>query len=65
MNTKLTLTAKEAAETANVSLPTIYEWLNSEGFPALRVGRKWLIPVKAFEEWLLKQAEEKSDTIRG
>jgi excisionase family DNA binding protein len=55
---KLTLTALEAARAANVSIPTMYAWLHKTNFPALRVGRKWLIPVDAFRRWLETQAGE-------
>ena len=53
---KLTMTALEAARAANVSLPTMYEWLHRSNFPALRVVKKWLVPVDAFKRWLEAQA---------
>lgn len=59
---ELNLTAPEAAKLAKVSMPTMYEWLNSEGFPAFRVGKKWLIPIRAFEAWLEQKAAERAGT---
>jgi len=56
MDLKLIYSAPEAAKAASVSLPTLYQWLNREGFPVFRTGRKYLIPVKAFERWLEEQA---------
>ena len=35
-----------------VSLPVAYDLVHIQGFPALRVGKRWLIPVKALEGWL-------------
>ena len=59
---RLTLTPREAAEAANVSTATIYEWCNRPGFPSFHVGsegvkrRKILNPVDAFKRWLEAQA---------
>ena len=52
MEQKLTYTAKEAAQAANVSMPTIYAWTRIEGFPVVRVGRKVVVPIDAFKRWL-------------
>ena len=54
-NPKLAYTRKEAAAAASVSLPTIDQWLHMYGFPSFKVGRKFLIPVKGFTEWLDEQ----------
>ena len=52
-NPKLAYTRKEAAAAASVSLPTIDQWLHMyNGIPSFKVGRKCLIPVKEFAEWL-------------
>ena len=56
MEQKLTYTAKEAAQAANVSMPTIYAWTRIEGFPVVRVGRKVVVPIDAFKRWLEEQA---------
>lgn len=53
---KLTFTAKEAAQAANVSMPTFYAWTRLEGFPALHAGRKIIVPIAAFKEWLEVEA---------
>lgn len=52
----LTYTLKEAAQVAHVSVPTMTAWANQPGFPALRAGRKWLIPCDLFKVWLEDQA---------
>ena len=48
----LTYTVQEFCKAAHLSRPTVYELIHADGFPALQVGRKWLIPVKAAEAWL-------------
>lgn len=58
MNKYLNYTVKEAANAARVSLPTMYEWCKRTDFPALKVGRKILIPIAPFQRWLEVQAGE-------
>ena len=53
---KLTFTAKEAAQAANVSMPTLYAWTKTAGFPVIRAGRKLVVPIDAFRRWLEAQA---------
>lgn len=65
MDTKLAFrTMKEAAAAAGISVPTMREWVHKPGFPALRVGRKWVIPVDAFRRWLEEQAGQRVGEAR-
>ena len=34
----------------------VYALVKSKGFPKIQVGKKFLIPKKLFEEWLVNQA---------
>jgi hypothetical protein len=44
---------KQAAAEAGISVQALYERLNGpHPPPAKRIGRKWLLPVKEFLEWL-------------
>ena len=49
---KLTYTLKEAAEAAQLSEPVMRELIYSDGFPAFRVGRRWVLPKETFSNWL-------------
>ncbi|MBS3975201.1 MAG: helix-turn-helix domain-containing protein [Syntrophomonadaceae bacterium] len=40
-----------------LNMHTTYELVRSDGFPALRVGKKWLVPVGAFDSWLAKTSQ--------
>ena len=53
---KLAYTLNQAASAINVSRPTMTQLVKRKGFPAMKVGRKWLIPVNTFELWLEKEA---------
>lgn len=56
MTEKLAYTITQAAEAANVSRPTMYRWMQLEGFPAVKIGGCVRIPIKAFERWLEERA---------
>jgi len=58
---KLTYTATEAAQAANVSMPTMFSLLKRADFPSLRIGKKWLVPRADFEKWLSDQAKSKEE----
>ena len=55
-NTRLTLTVEEAAKMLGVNRIKGYELAHSEGFPAMRLGRKLLIPRDRFLAWIDEQA---------
>lgn len=52
MENKIMVTAKEAAAMINVSMPTFYQLAASDGFPALRVGKKILVSVDGLKAWV-------------
>jgi excisionase family DNA binding protein len=47
------LTVREMAGQMGISLPTAYGLANRKDFPSIRVGKKILIPVQAFQAWLM------------
>ncbi len=55
-DTRLTLTVEEAAQMLGISRIKGYELAHSEGFPAMRLGRKLLIPRDRFLAWIDQQA---------
>lgn len=50
----------QAAEAAGVSEPIMRQLVRMDGFPAIKVGRRWIIPVASFVAWLNEQAELRS-----
>ena len=48
---RIFVSTKEAAAMLNVSMPTMYQFINSEGFPAMRAGRKVLVNVEGLRRW--------------
>lgn len=51
------LTVPEAAALLGVSTKAMYDLVHREGFPSVRVGRRFLIPRLALLGWLEKQVE--------
>lgn len=60
MEERYALTLKEAAKSLGVSMPTMCKIASQKDFPAFRIGKRWLIPCRAFADWLDKQAREKA-----
>lgn len=54
----LSYNLSEAAKALHVSRPTMSALAKSEGFPAFRIGSRYVIPVDALNAWLIQQAEE-------
>lgn len=58
---RIAVNATEAAKLLGVSRTTIYQYMQREDFPCVRLsgpGGRVLIPVKGLTDWLLAQAEE-------
>lgn len=60
-----TIKAKEIAQEMGLSLPVVYELLNQEEFPSIRVGRRIVVPRASFDEWLMKSATNKLEVSLG
>ena len=50
----LTMNAKDVAGYLHVSLTCAYEVMNSQEFPAIKIGRRVLVTKDRFLEWLEK-----------
>ncbi|HHY79347.1 MAG TPA: excisionase family DNA-binding protein [Thermoanaerobacter sp.] len=61
MNQKLNLTIEEAAKYTGIGRDKLLELAHNpdSGFPAFRVGAKFLINRELLKEWLKKVAEER------
>ena len=53
----LTLKAHEAADVLRISNSKVYELAQSESFPAIRIGKRVVIPRDKLIEWMNAQAE--------
>ena len=53
----LTLKAREAAEVLRISKSKVYELARTESFPAVRIGKRMVIPRDKLIQWMNDQAE--------
>ena len=53
----LTLKAHEAAAVLRISKSKVYELAQSESFPAIRIGKRVVIPRDKLIQWMNNQAE--------
>ena len=58
---KLVYNVTEVAQVLNVSRPTAYELLHRPGFPAFRIGNRWLTSKAGLAKWV----EEQSSLVRS
>lgn len=60
---KRTMTVKELAEAMSISVPAAYNLTEVEGFPCLRVGKRKVISIAAFDEWLRRESENPQSNL--
>ena len=53
----LTLKVREAAVVLRISKSKVYELARTESFPAVRIGKRVVIPRDKLIEWMNSQAE--------
>ena len=53
----LTLNAHEAAQVLRISKSKVYELAQSESFPAIRIGKRVVIPRDKLIQWINDQVE--------
>ncbi len=52
------MSVRELAAQIGISLPMAYALVRTKGFPTIRIGTRILIPVKAFQKWLMRMANQ-------
>ena len=57
----LFLNAKMVAEVLGIAAASGYELLHQEGFPALRIGNRFIVPKEKFIRWVDEQTGGEAD----
>ncbi len=57
----LTLTVPQFCKQMNISRVVAYDMINSTGFPAFRVGTKYLINTRGLQQWINQQSKWKEE----
>ena len=58
---KTMISVSEMQSRLGVSRPMAYQLVNKENFPAIRIGRKILIPIKQLDRWIDEQVADKAN----
>lgn len=62
---RMTMNVSEMAQQLGISKPKAYELCKRDGFPAINVGKRVIIPITAFENWLMDSAIHKAENKTG
>ena len=62
---KLTMSVEELREQLGIGRNQAYQLARSEGFPCVHLGKRLLIPIKEFQEWLATQALQPAASMRN
>lgn len=57
---KILLTVEDIMEITSLSRPSVYSLLNSEGFPHMRIGRRYFVLKSDFDKWLEEATQKKA-----
>lgn len=57
MPERVTMNVKEMGAMMGISTPKAYDLASSEGFPSIKMGRRIVIPIEAFNRWLDEQTK--------
>lgn len=52
MSSRLTFTVHETADALGLSVSITYRLIRDGRLPAIRIGRRWVVPRRALEHWL-------------
>lgn len=55
---KLTLTVPELAKTLGVGLNAAYDLIHIQGFPVIKIGKRYVIPKTGLDEWLKRAGDQ-------
>lgn len=63
MQNKAAMSVSELAEQLGISKPKAYELVKRSDFPSIKLGKRIVIPVSAFQDWLNKNAQKNERNV--
>ena len=63
LNMSLCYDMKTLHEVLPIGMNNLYNLVHSKGFPKLTIGRRIIIPKKAFEEWLIESSKKQEKLL--
>lgn len=58
MDQKRVFTVEEVRKTLNIGRNSVYKLVRQASFPKIYVGKKILIPIDEFENWIREQSHQ-------
>jgi excisionase family DNA binding protein len=60
----LMLSVPDVADVLGIGRANAYELVRSEGFPAIKIGNRIIVPKDEFISWIKRQTTEKSENFQ-
>ena len=60
----LMLSVPDVAEVLGIGRANAYELVRSEGFPAIKIGSRIIVPKDEFISWIKRQTDGKSENFQ-
>ena len=60
----LMLSVPDVAEVLGIGRANAYELVRSEGFPAIKIGSRIIVPTDEFISWIKRQTDGKSENFQ-
>lgn len=51
---------KDIREITGISRAQVYNIMNRADFPAIRIGKRIIVPIEAFNRWIEEQTQKRS-----
>lgn len=61
----LAMSVSVACKRWGLSRPTLYKLLADPECPAFKIGKKWVIPIEQFDEYMYSRADRKAHLLEG
>ena len=53
----------DIAKRLSIGRRTVYQMLEKKIIPAIRLGRRWIVTLRAYEDWELRCGKEETDLL--
>ena len=62
---KATLTVIELANALGISRGAAYKLVRTASFPSIRIGGRWITPIRQLENWLEEESTYRASCVYG
>lgn len=58
---KIVYSVQEVADLLGIGLSAAYNLAKSEGFPCIKIGKRKVVPIEAFHQWVKEQTAQREE----